>query len=167
MKSILLISFFALCFISETKALEVKVLSKLYPAGYFELNCSNIIATSVAKKEKNTFIRQAKIEVSCLDSGIALRNEHVHKFLDFKKYPYLLMNDITIGDKEASAKVSIVGKEKNEKISFRKKGDSFILGLKINIEEYGLKSPSYMGVKVDKFVDVTISGKIKELEIAQ
>lgn len=156
--------FLLLIFNFNTYGIDVKVLSKLSPAGTFELECSNVISTFVKKVKNSLFIKQAKIEVTCLDSGIELRNEHVYKYLKSDKFPYLIMNDIKVLDKNASAQVTIGDKTVHEKLLFESDDKRFTFKFNIDLKKYSLETPSFMGVTVNNILSVEIKGSAAEIK---
>jgi hypothetical protein len=109
--------------------------------------------------------------LSPLKSGIELRDKHMkEKYLEVEKYPNAELR-IARGallfpalGKAADAKVSgelkLHGRTKQESVQYTAKRDasgySITGSMRINIKDFGIEVPSYLGVSVKPEVDITV-----------
>ena len=109
--------------------------------------------------------------LSPLKSGIELRDKHMkEKYLEVQKYPNaelrVARNALVFpaAGKEADAKVSVEltlhGHKKQESVQYSAKRDAsgyaVSASIRINIKDYAIEVPSYLGVSVKPEVDITV-----------
>jgi polyisoprenoid-binding protein YceI len=101
-----------------------------------------------------------------IDTGIGLRNRHMReKYLEVDKYPTAELSvnrsDLKFVDGSASASgtMKIHGQSKPVTFTYtaKKNGSSFAIdgAVHLNMKEFGIEVPSYLGVTVKPEVDVT------------
>lgn len=112
-----------------------------------------------------------------LDTGIEIRNKHMReKYLEVPKFPNaeLVVDRASLkfpadgqeSTGQANGTMTIHGVSKPVAVNYRAKrsGNSYDLSgtLKINIKEYGVDVPSYLGVTVKPDVDLSISARVQD-----
>lgn len=112
-----------------------------------------------------------------LDTGIELRNKHMReKYLEVGKFPKAELVVDRVGIKfpadgqesvgQANGTMTIHGVSKPVAVNYRAKrsGSSYDVSgtLRINIKEYGVDVPSYLGVTVKPDVDLSISARVQD-----
>lgn len=115
------------------------------------------------------------VKLAGLKTGMDLRDEHTRKALETDKFP---SSELKIGrDKlkfpsggestgEATGSLKLHGQSKDVKIRYTAtpKGDGFDVKGKarINMEDFGIKPPTYLGVGVKPEVDIDVSFSAKD-----
>jgi polyisoprenoid-binding protein YceI len=117
------------------------------------------------------------VPLSHLDTGIALRDRHMkEKYLETEKYPNaeLVVRRAELkvptagGKEEASAKalLKLHGQEKPVVFNYRasESGGHFSVDgtLRLSIAEFGISTPTFMGVSVRPDVDVKASFRLEQ-----
>jgi YceI-like domain len=106
------------------------------------------------------------VPLNNLDTGIGLRNKHMReKYLEVDKYPNaeLSVSRATLkfadGSGSAPGTMKIHGQSKPVTFNYtaKKSGSSFSVdgSVHLNMKEFGIEVPSYLGVTVKPEVDVT------------
>jgi polyisoprenoid-binding protein YceI len=121
--------------------------------------------TQISVKEDGANV-VVTVPLGNLDTGIALRNKHMkEKYLETDKYPNaeLVVAKSALkadGGGSATGTMKIHGKSKDVSFTYNaKKGGSGIAvdGVAhINIKEFGVEVPSYLGVTVKPEVDLNV-----------
>ncbi|APR81597.1 Hypothetical protein A7982_06946 [Minicystis rosea] len=107
------------------------------------------------------------VPLAKLDTGIDLRNKHMQKYLETDKTPEaeLIVTKSAIGypnvgSGEATGQLKLHGQTKPVKFRYeaKKSGNGYAVtgGFRINIKEFGIEPPSYLGVTVKPDVDVAV-----------
>lgn len=110
---------------------------------------------------------KVSIPLSTLDSGIALRTEHMkEKYLEVKKFPQaeleLVQAEVdektlsTSGEKPFRGKLSLHGKQKEVQGTFELKDGVVKAKFPLTLSDYAIEIPSYLGIKVADLVDVNV-----------
>lgn len=149
--------------ISSAQAAEIKITGSIYPAGSFELRCSQILGLYPVKNKKIYKAKLVKAEVKCFKSEIELRDEHFYKFLKADLFPYLSISNLTLSPKKSSGLVKIQSIEKMKNLEFKEKGKNFLTSFEISLEEFQLVAPNYMGAKVKDSLLIEVKGELSEL----
>lgn len=117
------------------------------------------------------------VPIGRLDTGIDLRNRHMkEKYLEVGKYPNaeLVVDRSAIkfpaDGAESSGNVNgtmtIHGQSKPVVVAYKAKrsGSAYDVSgsLRVNIKEYGVEVPSYLGVTVKPDVDVALSARVQD-----
>ena len=142
------------------------------PAGLDIVGKTSDIVVSESGKEI-----LVKVALANLDTGIGLRNRHMReKYLEVAKYPSA---DLTVarGDlkfpeegkevaSEATGELKIHGKGRKVHFGYHaKKGsDGFDVSgsMRIDIRDFGIAVPSYLGVSVKPNVDISVHFAAKD-----
>lgn len=136
---------------------------------------------SAAKGEftvrKNSVSGSATFDLSSLDTGIALRDQHMkEKYLQVDKYPTakLTITNMNLPNGSGSGKISadnvsfqgtlqLHGVDKPVSGIAKIDGDSQQLKIAANfgikMSDYGIEVPSFAGITIDDAVDVSVAGK--------
>jgi polyisoprenoid-binding protein YceI len=105
------------------------------------------------------------VPLSSVDTGIALRNKHMkEKYLEVDKYPNaeltVARSAVKEGSGSAQGTMKIHGQSKPVTFNYnaKKAGEGFAVDgtVHININEYGVEVPSYLGVTVKPGVDIAV-----------
>jgi polyisoprenoid-binding protein YceI len=103
------------------------------------------------------------VPLGAVDTGIALRNKHMkEKYLETDKYPNAELTvaraSVKEGSGSAQGTMKIHGQSKPVTFTYnaKKAGAGFAVDgtVKLNIKEFGIDVPSYLGVTVKPEVDV-------------
>jgi polyisoprenoid-binding protein YceI len=106
------------------------------------------------------------VPLSDLDTGIALRNKHMkEKYLETDKYPNaeLVVAKSAVkadGAGTAQGTMKIHGKSKEVSVSYNAKKNGASIAIdgttQLNMKEFGIEVPNYLGVTVKPEVDVNV-----------
>lgn len=117
------------------------------------------------------------VPLAHLDTGIELRNRHMRdKYLEVGKYPNaeLVLDRAALKFPEdgressgsANGTMTIHGQTKPVTVSYKAKrsGNSYDVSgsARVNIKDYGVDVPSYLGVTVKPDVDVSLSARVQD-----
>ena len=121
------------------------------------------------KLEGAKLLGEILVSVSKLDTGIALRTEHMkEKYLEEKKYPEAKLTVLeagvepafstTISTKEAPfrGKLALHGKEKEVSGTFQAENGKLSAKFPVNLTDFAIEVPKYLGVTVAEQVDVDV-----------
>lgn len=117
------------------------------------------------------------VPLSGIDTGISLRNKHMReKYLEVAKYP----NAELVVDRSAlkvpadgaesngtvPGTMTIHGQSRPVSVSYKSKRAGVAHQIEgsvhLNVKEFGIEIPSYMGVTVKPDIDVTVRGKVDD-----
>lgn len=143
---------------------EVHILGHLSPAGNFEITSKRLYGDLVYIKKSKIFrADRLSLKTNTLDTGISLRNEHLHKYLNAKDQPRIFIREIVIANHKGKGKITINGVEKEIFFSIIKEKDDYISQFKIRPSDYKLKPARFMGVTVKDNIDITVRIRSKEI----
>lgn len=121
------------------------------------------------KLEGSKLLGEVSVAVSKLDTGIALRTEHMkEKYLEEKKYPEAKLTVLdaavepafatTLTNKEAPfrGKLALHGKEKEVSGTFQAENGKLTAKFPVNLTDFAIEVPKYLGVTVAEQVDVDV-----------
>lgn len=118
------------------------------------------------------------VPLAGLNTGISLRDSHMRdKYLEVGKFPNAeltidrsaikLPADGQSSTGQAAGTLTIHGQSKPVNVGYQAKrsGNTFDISgaLRINIKDYDVNVPSYLGVTVKPEVDVTLSARVQDL----
>ncbi|MEK7354983.1 MAG: YceI family protein [Bdellovibrionota bacterium] len=138
---------------------EAKVAMKLSPAGSFSATTKTINGT--AKKNKDGSVEASKIEIplDALDTGIALRNEHMKtKHLETAKFPNAIVTDAKGKDGKGTATLEVHGVKKPITGTYAIDGNELVVNFPINVADFNVGKIRYMGVGVKE--EATVEARI-------
>src|SRR5688500_9855246 len=108
------------------------------------------------------------VPLTRLDTGIELRNKHMReKYLETGKFPNaeLVVSKSAIkypevGSGETTGQLKLHGQTKSVRVKYeaKKSGAGYAVAgsFRINIKDFGIEQPSYMGLSVKPEVDVAV-----------
>lgn len=143
---------FALLTLTSTLAFaqpEAKIAFKLSPTGSFTATTKTINGT--AKKNKDGSVEASKIEIplDSLDTGIALRNEHMKtKHLETSKYPNAIITEAKGKDGKGTAMLEVHGVKKPITGTYKIDGSDLVVNFPVNVSDFNVGKIRYMGVGV-------------------
>jgi len=109
-----------------------------------------------------------------ISTGISLRDEHTKKYLEVDSYPNatLVVARASLklpggGEGDAPGKMTIHGATKDVTFHYVANKSGEVLDVKgttkVNLNDYGIKTPSYLGVSVKPDVDVFANFQAKDI----
>lgn len=118
------------------------------------------------------------VPLAGLDTGIALRNKHMReKYLEVGKYPNAelvversaleMPADGTEASGSVAGMMTIHGRSRPVQVTYKaqRSGASLSIsgGVHLNIKEFGIDVPSYLGVTVKPDIDVYVRARVDDL----
>jgi hypothetical protein len=155
-----------LIFISSFLALghEVYLLGRLSPIGIFEVYSDKLYGDLFYfKKDKSIKSRKLSVRTNSLETGIDLRDEHLHKYLNYEKYPRIFIKDILISNSKGTGTIFINGVSKNINFIMTSDKDHYISKFSLIPSMFKIKPASFMGVSIKDKVELTIKVLKKEI----
>lgn len=144
---------------------KLKVLGTLSPFGSVEIYSSDIDGEIFYSPEtKEIAALDLSVPVKSLDSGISLRNEHIHKFLNIKKYPEILMKDMVVKGGKGSAFLTINGVTKKIQFTVKKSKKLLQTVLKLNMANFKLPKAQFYHIGVDPEIKVFVDIEKKDIQ---
>lgn len=164
------------CFSGESKIVNCLITFKtrgqpvlVSIEGKSESPCTGVFAVDGGSTKKS----KVTMDLQKLDTGIPLRNKHLREnYLHTDKFPTATMTDIEAENIEAQVKGSTKGKsafkgllelhgmKKEVRGTYEVKGGNMYSGqFEIDLPEFGVERPSFMGVKVVDKVYLTFNFK--------
>jgi polyisoprenoid-binding protein YceI len=129
----------------------------------------SIVGTSAEVRASDTADSVAiVVPLTKLDTGIELRNKHMReKYLETGKYPNAelvvaksAIKYPEVGSGEATGQLKLHGQTRSVRVKYEAKrsgGGLAVAGsFRINIKDFGIEQPSYMGLSVKPEVDVAV-----------
>lgn len=125
-------------------------------------------STSLALRDEET-VYVAGLSASSFSTGIALRDNHTRKALEADKHPNIEVllpkgevklpsSGETSGDVNGTVKLH--GVSKPARVHYTAKAEGGLVrihsALRVNVNDFGISPPSYLGVTVKPDVDITI-----------
>jgi polyisoprenoid-binding protein YceI len=117
------------------------------------------------------------VPLSKLETGISLRDRHMReKYLEVEKYPNAVLElqrsavqlpaDGQTSQGRAKGKMTLHGQTRDVEFGYviKRAGDTYqVQGtLPLNIKQYGIEIPSYMGITVQPDIETAVSFSFKE-----
>lgn len=99
------------------------------------------------------------VKLNNIDTGMGLRNDHTKEDLEVSKYPTATIKVARSalkfgGEGDAKGQLTIHGQTKDATFHYSHSGDNVKGTTTINVDDYGVKPRSYMGVSIKKDVVV-------------
>lgn len=118
-----------------------------------------------------------EFDLNVLDTGIGLRNEHMkEKYLEVKKFPSakLSLKPLSLTKKDIANKIekefagtlSLHGVEKpiTGKFTYAPQEKLAVARFTINVSDYKIDVPKYLGVTVSETVDIEVNSKFEVID---
>ncbi len=135
-------------------AQEVKVFVHLLPAGSFEAISKNIKGEAKKNPDGSVMAEKVSILIKSLKTDIDLRDEHFWKHLNSEKFPKITLSSVKGKNGKAKGQLEIGGLKKPVDINYKEIGKKIMAKFSVNSYEYKLPVVNYMGVGVDKMVEI-------------
>jgi polyisoprenoid-binding protein YceI len=140
----------------------VEIDVKLSPAGSFKAKTAKI--KGLAKQKGNLVIgNNIMVDLRSLDTGIALRDNHLKKRLLVEKFPVAKLLNAKGKEGKGEATLSMMGKEHKITGTYITKGNFLISEFKLKLSALGINDVSYMGVGVKD--DVVITATVPVIQV--
>jgi polyisoprenoid-binding protein YceI len=153
---------------------DVRVTCPLTVGGSFEARTMSLSGTLAADAAAPTLKGELSVDLSTLDTGISLRNEHLRdNYLEVGKgsgYDRAVLSSIDIGSlatgirdgsRPFSARLRLHGKEQpiSGRATLNRRGDSVRVeaSFPVRLADFGIPDPRYLGVGVGKEVTVRVT----------
>lgn len=148
---------FTLLLFSNCFAHEVKILAPLFPIGLFEAVSANIKGSMKLGKKTKFYSEQLSVAPNTFKTGIELRDEHFHKLFRNLKIRKFIFKDVRMKENKGHG-ILIIGKKKKKlEFTLLEEKPEYLLGeLKINLKDFEINPPSFMGVRVKDEVTVHV-----------
>lgn len=141
---------------------QLHILAKLYPAGSLEIESKEVMGHLVKQGDKIT-AKKIFLMINSLDSGVDLRNQHIHQYFQEKKYKKFTLSDVEIQKGIGSGFLSINGIKKKVKFKVERKEKDYVSSFKVNRKAFKLPKAEFMGISVDDVVSLTVKFPIKRV----
>lgn len=118
---------------------------------------------------------QVVVELSDLDTGVSLRNEHMKdKYLQIKKYPQAKVNikdlkvktedlkKLKISKNTVQVEIEIHGERKNVDVEYSVDNGDLQTNFELKISDFKIEIPSYMGITVADKVKVSLKTSLSK-----
>jgi polyisoprenoid-binding protein YceI len=128
---------------------------KLSPAGGFKATTTEIESDLKRGPKKELLITQVQFTVVSLKTGIKLRDDHLHRFLQKDAHPKLTLSQIRIGPGQGTGQLTLAGQTKPIKFRVIDEGRVAKFDFVLVPTEFGLKPVSYLGIKVKDRVQIS------------
>lgn len=149
MKLFLLIS--ATAFLISTSVFAkggVKIFVDLSPAGSFEAVASKVKGKAKIVGDK-IVAKKLTVSVKKLKTGLDLRDKHLWKKLNYKKYPKIIMLEAVGKNGKGQALFEIRGIKKKLPFTYKKVDAKYMLAtFSISLKDFKFKGISYLSVGV-------------------
>lgn len=139
------------------KSVEIGV--ELFPAGSFQIKTEKIKGKVYQDKQGQLSAENVKILVKNLQTGIELRDEHLHKKLGYETDPKVTIDLVKLQGQggKGEAIFSVLGKEQTVAFVYEiSKGGTASSDFKLKLSDFGITGISYMGVGVEDTVTVKV-----------
>lgn len=152
--------------LSIAHSLNIKV--ALSPIGLFEITSDKLFGEIRYKSDKKQVsgiyeANRLSVKTTNLKTGIELRDVHLHKYLNSKKYSRVYMENIKIKDLNGTGLLAINGVKKKLKFKVQEKENELSTNFTIKLSDYNLKPKSFMGISTEKSAIVEIFVRKKDV----
>jgi hypothetical protein len=151
----LILTFFFVCV--SVHSGEVEVIARLSPAGTIEIKSDKLLGQLIVNKRS---YRASKLflDVSTLDSGVELRDQHIHKYLNNNGTSQVSLENIKIDrmKQTGTGRLHINGVKRKINFKVEKKENFLFTSFNINKKDYNLPKASYMGISVRPELELKI-----------
>lgn len=127
----------------------------LNPAGSFQASTQKIDG-KIKKSGDLITADKISVKINSLTTGIDLRDEHLWKHLNFKKFQKAILTDLKGKSGNATAFLELAGVKKPITVKYTEDGNRVVCEFKINTKDFNLPDAEYMGIGVER----EVSGKV-------
>lgn len=160
MKGLLLSALLLVSFSVFSAGKGVDVTVNLSPAGSFQVETKKVKG-KITKSGDSFSAKKLYVKVKDLKTGIDLRDKHMKKRLNPKKYPKILVTSLKAKGGKGKAVIEIKGIKKPIKFNYSLAGKIFQAEFKVNLESFKIKDLKYMGVGAKKIVSIKANIPVK------
>lgn len=160
MKKLFAVILFTLSLTSFAASGSLKIVVNLSPAGSFEITSNKVKGS--AKRKGNGFVTTGlKVKAKTLVTGLDLRDDHLHKKLEVKKYKKIeiLSGEAKGGKGQAMIQVKDIKKKVN--FVYSEKADMLNIKFALSLKDFNFTGINYAGVGVKDKITVSASVPIK------
>lgn len=157
-----LLAVLLLCFSLTTFAAKgsLKILVNLSPAGSFEIT-SNKVKGSAKRKGSGFVTTGLKVKAKTLKTGLDLRDDHLHKKLEIKKYKKVEILKGTANGGKGQAIIQVKDVKKKVNFIYKESGGMLKIKFALSLKDFNFSGINYAGVGVKDKVTVSASIPIK------
>lgn len=152
----------ALCLFSVSNIFgaSIKVTVGLSPAGSFEIASKKV--KGVATRSGGGFITKGiKVKAKTLETGLELRDDHLHKKLEVDKHKYIEITEGKATGGKGVAVIVVKGIKKKFNFSYKESGGELKVKFPLSLKDFNFSGINYAGVGVKDKVTVEASIPIK------
>jgi polyisoprenoid-binding protein YceI len=147
MKNSFFVLFLVLGFNFFASAQEAEVGISLSPAGSFKVKSSKVTGTA-AVKGNDVSAENIVVDLTEIETGIGVRNEHTKKHLEVEKYPTATLISATGSGGKGHGRVKIHNIESDVDGTYEIKDNKLMAEFNIVLSKFGITNIKYMGVGV-------------------
>jgi polyisoprenoid-binding protein YceI len=152
---------------------DVRVTCRLTVGGSFEARTTALTGTLTSGPTSSVLVGDMSVDLTTLDTGIGLRNQHLREnYLEVQKAGFetavlsaidvgVLAPDVAEGSRPFTARLRLHGTTQPVagRVTFRRRGSVLRLEatFPVQIADYGIPDPRYLGVGVRNEVTVRVS----------
>lgn len=126
----------------------------LSPAGSFEVKAARIRGNITKGADGSLSASQLRVSVDSLETGITLRDQHLHEKLKLKQHPNIIISNASGSAGKGTAQLELGGVKKKIPFQFSEKGKLAEVSFKISLKDFSIGGINYMGVGVQDSVQV-------------
>ncbi len=144
------------CVSSAFAEKNVSIDVALSPAGSFKAKTSDVIG-DVVQDGKSFHADKIIVKLEHLQTGIALRDEHTKKHLEFEKFPEVTLSDANGVDGKGTGKIRIKEIEKEVAGTYKIEKGELVAVFPIKLSDFKIENIRYMGVGVKDSVNINVT----------
>jgi hypothetical protein len=137
---------------AESKGVTIDV--GLSPAGSFQITSSKVKG-NLSKTGGKIGGKNISVSVRSMKTGIELRDDHMQKRLEPKKYKKIIIEQAIGAKGNGVAIINVKGIKKKIKFVYKEIGSLVKATFKLSLKDFKIKDLRYMGVGVEDEVKVT------------
>lgn len=154
---LLLVLFLIVFFSFNSFANEIIVKVSLSPAGSFEAK-SLKLKGEVKKIDKKFIADQLWVKTEELKTGIDLRDEHFHKYLNYEKNAKIFFSEVVAENGVGSGNLTVNEVKKNIKFTYKMINNKKLEAIfKVKPTDFNLKEARYMEIGVEDEVVIVVT----------
>jgi hypothetical protein len=138
----------------------LKILVNLSPAGSFEI-ASNKVKGSASRNGGGFVTKGISVKAKFLKTGLDLRDEHLHKKLEIKKYKKISILQGKASGGKGVAIIEIKGVKKKIAFNYKESGSNLLATFNLSLKDFKFSGINYAGVGVKDKINVVATIPIK------
>ncbi|HWU44018.1 MAG TPA: YceI family protein [Bdellovibrio sp.] len=116
---------------------------------------------SAVMKNNEVSAENIVVDLTTLKTEISMRDDHVQKHLDTKKFPEAVLLSATGKSGKGQGRIKIRGIEKGIEGTYKTEGKMLVAEFKLNLDDFDIHDLKYMGTEVENTVVLHVSIPIK------